>query len=556
MTPEIKKELESTVSLLPDQPPDGTIATCVKRKLLKGDALIYKLEYVMSEPEFVFDRLRSKKIKMVRATCTHCRATGLFDYAKDNRENTYGFRNGDKFEKNGMNTDCPFCGNHEAVIRATSFLEETMLAENWVLTVHAVKGHLCLLEWRVAKYADRDGIVRYQADKNEAIIVIGKTVQRACGWYNYFTALKRTESWEARGQYDERIVGVEKKKIMPFDPQTVYVTDADKSALERLVNDLKDGESIIPGGYLKLWTKHPNVENLVRRGLSGYVNEMISDCMVQNGYYYSIYYSLNLKQTETFVNWKKNKPHEMLGVEKSEIDVVKRIGLYKKPLFVYAKQKGANVPVEKLEKLRDEEAARAYWLIKNDDLPVLRTVNYLLKHGQNVRTLQDYWDLLVHVYGTIPESERFPKKLNEAHDRLIGLKKEKENKALDETIKKRANALRGMQFEADGLTIILPTCSKDFVTEGEKLSHCVARYAERHASGSTTILFVRRTDQPKTPFYTLEYKDGVIVQDHGLKNCSQTPEVLAFEKKWLEHLKRGDKHGKRSAASEEQRTGA
>ena len=103
-----------------------------------------------------------------------------------------------------------------------------------------------------------------------------------------------------------------------------------------------------------------------------------------------------------------------------------------------------------------------------------------------------------------------------------------------------------------GLCIRPARSVAELVKEGKELSHCVASYAGHVAAGDTSILFVRKIEAPDVPYYTLEWKGKKIVQDHGKGNKLQTPDVLAFEKKWLDHVKKVDrrnKDGKRDHAS-------
>ena len=77
--------------------------------------------------------------------------------------------------------------------------------------------------------------------------------------------------------------------------------------------------------------------------------------------------------------------------------------------------------------------------------------------------------------------------------------------------------------------------------EGKRLHHCVASYAEAHASGRSNIFFIRKIDEPDKPFFTLELKNGdgklYVNQNRGKNICSRTEIVVEFEKKWLEHIK-------------------
>jgi hypothetical protein len=74
------------------------------------------------------------------------------------------------------------------------------------------------------------------------------------------------------------------------------------------------------------------------------------------------------------------------------------------------------------------------------------------------------------------------------------------------------------------------------ITEGKVLNHCVGRYAKDHANGKTTIFLIRRIEEPERPYYTLEWRNGAINQNHTEHNHLQTEEVLAFEREWLAHV--------------------
>ena len=61
-----------------------------------------------------------------------------------------------------------------------------------------------------------------------------------------------------------------------------------------------------------------------------------------------------------------------------------------------------------------------------------------------------------------------------------------------------------LDFEQDGMKILYPATPEDIVAEGHALHHCVGGYADRHAEGSTTIMFLRLISRPDQPYYTME----------------------------------------------------
>lgn len=69
------------------------------------------------------------------------------------------------------------------------------------------------------------------------------------------------------------------------------------------------------------------------------------------------------------------------------------------------------------------------------------------------------------------------------------------------------------------------------------------------ANTATAIFFIRRTVEPKTPYYTLELDENKLTvrQNRGLRNCGKTEAVQAFEDLWIGWVRSGarrDEHGK------------
>jgi hypothetical protein len=252
------------------------------------------------------------------------------------------------------------------------------------------------------------------------------------------------------------------------------------------------------------------------------------------------------------VNWKRAKPHEMLGIDKQDMALA-RDPMIKPNAFRFFKR------------ALDESDVRLTWeqlitvgSMKERDLnalvngefhgyipPVEKLINYMKKqvekHGPqivSVQYLKDYWDTVYKVYDSMEPAMLWPSDLVRAHDSMMTRAKYKEDEALKELFKRRKKELAPLSFKCPdmGLEIFPAGSEKDLIREGDKLHHCVARYAKDHATGKTAILFIRRSEDKNTPFYTLEYKNGKINQDHGNRNSMQTDEILKFEKLWLAHV--------------------
>lgn len=87
---------------------------------------------------------------------------------------------------------------------------------------------------------------------------------------------------------------------------------------------------------------------------------------------------------------------------------------------------------------------------------------------------------------------------------------------------------------------------KEIEDEGRILSHCVGGYAERHAMGKLSIMFLRKASEPNKPYYTVEVsKYGGIVQCRGYRNNvvqnggeDKPQEIKDFEQKYQRYLDR------------------
>jgi hypothetical protein len=83
---------------------------------------------------------------------------------------------------------------------------------------------------------------------------------------------------------------------------------------------------------------------------------------------------------------------------------------------------------------------------------------------------------------------------------------------------RRKKLERKYSYSADGYQIIVPANEEEIIEEGRVLKHCVAGYAQRHAEGKTTILFMRKARTPGKPWLTIEILDGELRQIHGFRN--------------------------------------
>ena len=146
-----------------------------------------------------------------------------------------------------------------------------------------------------------------------------------------------------------------------------------------------------------------------------------------------------------------------------------------------------------------------------------------------------------------------PKDLDAAHRRTIAQVKHRANEAMRAEFHKRAEKLERWRYEAGGLLIRPAADADELIAEGASLHHCVGGYADRMADGETAIFFVRRSDAPEEPYYTLELRNQSVVQCRTLHNASYEANqaVYDFVTAWLRdvvHRKTKRKTNKEDAA--------
>lgn len=227
---------------------------------------------------------------------------------------------------------------------------------------------------------------------------------------------------------------------------------------------------------------------------------------------------------------------------------------------------------KELLELHDEKGYRAIKAYcRRVGLPLTKVWRYLMKHTGprchgarfGITAAWDIWKDTIDMadqlgYDIRHETIALPKELELKHNeystaineaRALERKKQKEEfkRKTKEGLEKRKARY---EFEADGLRVIMPMTMEDVQAEGRALQHCVGGYAQRHVEGTTTILFLRKAEDPETPYVTIEIKGTAIQQVHGFKNERDMGKRIApppkethkaFLDLWLKWVKAGSK---------------
>lgn len=564
---ELEAEIERTVSELP-QTLDyrSALNTITERKLLDDECLVFSCKQIRDEDT-------GKSERMAEVHCTACGGTFVTDYRKKygcgGSYETFAINipTTDVYKGSYENMCCPLCLKDAKVLHVSHIYGDTyQVARSRVYSIHNIRNHLCILSWWATKNVDRNGNITHSFDKEEGALLVGKKFVRVTGMFRWFgggcTYLRQ---WEARKRFDDRLGNMPPHKILPFNPEDIYNTEASNAALEQYVitNTLASQDTSLLA-YVRLWIKHKSLENLSVQGFGRIVAEAIQTSNKFNRYSQGV--SLAAEQFCKFVDVKQVKPHRMLGIEKDELARAKRWSLNTLLLYKAAKRiAGIKLTPEQIKQLsllqiraNQFESFFEYTDHHGHKPNIVRTLNYLYRERQkaevgkkfliDLQYLTDYWNALHKVNGNMDPALLYPKNLIKAHDDMNDKVREKANLELDMNIRKYSQENEYLSFcdEETGLTIFPAPSHQALIDEGKTLHHCVATYAKSVSEGKTLILFIRKTAEPETPYFTLEFRNGNVAQNRGMRNCNRTAEVKAFEEKWLKHIKEGKKNGKRN----------
>lgn len=308
-------------------------------------------------------------------------------------------------------------------------------------------------------------------------------------------------------------------------------------------------EIYIPGyvdmvKFFALFAKYPCVEYLTKLGFYDLVEGKLSGA-----------------DTRGIINWRGKNLFKVLKVNKQELNAIKAQNIHVTLGFLKALQFFKTVD----SKFSPPEVVQAAGAFNNyydfNELQKLhkygnykKLTSYLLKQhekdpqhissGSNaLTTWRDYIDDCIRLGMDLEkESVLFPSDLYTAHQNTNRQLKMKADESLNKKIASRVKVLDKFRFEFSGLFMRPATNSLELLDEGEALNHCVYRnYAEKYAKGETNIFFIRKDEEPDTPFYTLELKGKTIIQVRGYKNCDPTDEVQWFIEAFTEEKLSGKK---------------
>lgn len=460
-----------------------------------------------------FEKIIQEPQKGRFGICPMCNATGKYmpqGLAKGGqRQSSYLFL-GQKYKENGM------------VFR---YIE---VGKEWQLQL------MCEIKGEPEMYNSREKLDAIEIAR--AYFEPGKKTQKDFQKHNAWTG---KDFWDDCNLYGMNGIIIKNAQVLPETYWNMEGTFVQYSAMKEYQQAA--GE-INPVDYIERYIQIPQIEMLVKMGLTGVVQELVK-C------HCGIVADKDANRVEAFLGIRKEKVKQLIS-RRGNPEILKVMQLEKR-----LGQKWTDEQVEQLAEINLGNEI----MVPLEYMGIQKLLNKIAKYagcaygtmcGTAIARLQhiaqtyvDYlrmrkalgYDLRNTVY-------LFPKNLETAHNKMVMEEnKEEADKRIRQVndqymmIKRNYRKLRKKFYFEDKEFMIRPARDAgEIVMEGRILHHCVGgdNYLHKHDVGKSTILFLRFKAEPDIPYITVEIENDTlkIVQWYGQHD--KKPDQKRIQK-WL-----------------------
>lgn len=267
--------------------------------------------------------------------------------------------------------------------------------------------------------------------------------------------------------------------------------------------------------------------------------------LVKAGYYNLTADSIN-GGSDAALSLREKKLRKVLGLQGEYYNLIKKKDPHMREYraLYNCQQAGIRVTWEQVQEMSKYGRDFAIYMRHTTPHKMLRYIreNTTRKWNNGDRqTVTDYHDYLqmaaILGYNMDDPYVLYPKNLKERHDQLVqeqeerkielqGKKDDQKDGTLREMIKR--SGWKAYEMETDDLLMRLPKRVREIRQEGQNQHHCVATYIDRMVSGETCILFIRKKEEPEESYYTVEVREGEVIQVRGKYNKDPGEDVKKF----------------------------
>ena len=398
--------------------------------------------------------------------------------------------------------------------------------------------------WNLQFIEEGNGPEMYNASEEIAGVEIarayflpGENTQIDYHKHNPYTG---KDFWDDRNLYGMGNINIAAGTIMQETFDEMKGTMFQYSALEEWNNQVRE---VNPIDYFNRYEHTPQIEMLVKMGLTGVVNSLLR-CE------YGIVNDTSAKRLDKFLGIRKERVKQLIE-KKGDGKLLE--------VMQMERRMGAEWTDEQVTHLAETGLGRGQIDIITKYMSLQQLLNRISKYagaeyetgcssaesriGQTATLYADYLNMRMALgYDLNNTVYQQPRNLNNAHEKMVMESNKKEaDKRLAEVkerfpnIRKSYRKLRNRYFYEDGQFLLRPARSaEEIVMEGRILHHCVGgdNYLEKHDKGETYILMLRQQSDPETPYITIEIraKNSEIVQWYGAHDRKPDKDNV---QKWL-----------------------
>lgn len=409
-------------------------------------------------------------------------------------------------------------------------------------------------KWTLGLICGEKGTEMYNASEELSGVEIarayfepGKKIQIDYHKHNPYSG---EDFWDDCNLYGVNNIPIRAGQIMPETYEEMKGTMFQYSALQKYAKSVRE---INPIDYLECYSQTPQIEILVKMGLTDVVEKLVK-C------YYGIIADENARRPDKFLGIRKERVKQLIR-KKGDTQLLR--------VMQMEKRQGQNWTDEQIERLAETNLSGGNVGIATRYMTLQKLLNRIEKYAgceygtgcgiassrirHTATTYVDYLSMRLNLgYDLNNTVYQQPQDLEAAHTRMVmETNKGEMDKHLKEVAKRYPKIrhiyrdLRNKYFYEDDSYIIRPSRSaEEIVMEGRLLHHCVGgnTYLDKHNTGETYILMLRSKAEPDVPYITIEVdaNNPRIIQWYGDKDTKPDEKNMQeWLDNWLMKLKTG-----------------
>lgn len=480
---------------------EKTAAVMAEVPELPEDFEDFCIEEVMKAANYLFYNTKANRVY-----CSHCKET--YELSRLVQRN-------ERKPKHGQTMMCDVCKEqYEALSEGVS--RDKRLFANSTQIIQKFRDGVIIRDFNVYRDFKKD------IDPETEILEMRRYACTRGKYRRYEKTIIKNRPWrELKSQQNfqnvsYRISVLYSKNLSTVLKKTVFAGYGVERLLRKQQNSYYRGYD----GLMQRITTRPYLEQIYKGGLKYLYVELVD-----------AYYG-----TTDLIDTKQRELAKMLKINKQQLEWVRKLRKNQKKaveLLQVANEHKKNISEEELNRiLNSPNVYNEKILLKYPEVKNEKAIEYCEKNNIKVNDFVDHLDMMRRLNIRMNKRSIYPSDFDKAHGDEIEQDVLENSEVGAETQKmfKRTYAiwkevLKDVQMQQGEYIIVFPKDCVDIKKEGRILHHCVGGYTDRAASGGTVILFMRKREEQERRLYTMEYRDGKLIQIRG--TCNQAPEEEA-----------------------------